>query len=206
MNGLAGMELLSPLQPGSASFQPGNASCGSGLTGLAGMERLSPLQPGGASVQPDNVSKGSGADEMAGTEFSSPFQPDGATVPPGKVSVQSGRPSSQHQCAIVQPGSASVQPGKASGQPGNASVQPFDMPAQPPSAVDDTAGSGTVAAARVSPNAGEAAPAVQQLLVVRPLLEVSRATLRQLLLDENLPWIDDPTNADRSFSRNAIRS
>ncbi len=42
--------------------------------------------------------------------------------------------------------------------------------------------------------------------LLRPLLGVHRAELRQLLRSCGVPWIDDPTNEDRSYARNAIRA
>ena len=42
--------------------------------------------------------------------------------------------------------------------------------------------------------------------VLRPLLGVGRSQLRGLLKRCGVAWVDDPTNADTSYSRNAIRS
>ena len=39
----------------------------------------------------------------------------------------------------------------------------------------------------------------------RPLLQVAGPTLREWLARENVPFIDDPTNADVAFTRNRIR-
>jgi tRNA(Ile)-lysidine synthase len=41
--------------------------------------------------------------------------------------------------------------------------------------------------------------------LVRPLLNVDRAALQQYALDENLLWVDDPSNANRRFDRNFLR-
>ncbi len=41
--------------------------------------------------------------------------------------------------------------------------------------------------------------------VVRPLLEVSRSTLRAYLRSKNQSWLDDVTNADTSMDRNYLR-
>ncbi|GEM84427.1 MAG: tRNA(Ile)-lysidine synthase [Meiothermus sp.] len=41
--------------------------------------------------------------------------------------------------------------------------------------------------------------------VVRPLLEVSRSTLRAYLRSKNQDWLDDITNADTSMDRNFLR-
>ena len=41
---------------------------------------------------------------------------------------------------------------------------------------------------------------------LRPLLEVSGASLRQWLLLHSLPFVDDPSNADQRFTRNLIRA
>lgn len=41
--------------------------------------------------------------------------------------------------------------------------------------------------------------------VVRPLLEVSRSTLRTYLRSKNQGWLDDVTNADTSMDRNYLR-
>lgn len=42
--------------------------------------------------------------------------------------------------------------------------------------------------------------------VLRPLLGVRRSQLRALLRRCGVAWVDDPTNADTSYSRNAIRA
>lgn len=42
--------------------------------------------------------------------------------------------------------------------------------------------------------------------VLRPLLGVRRGQLRALLRRCGVAWLDDPTNADTSYSRNAIRA
>ena len=39
----------------------------------------------------------------------------------------------------------------------------------------------------------------------RPLLAVSGAQLRQGLTDADIPWVEDPTNADTAYTRNRIR-
>jgi tRNA(Ile)-lysidine synthase len=41
--------------------------------------------------------------------------------------------------------------------------------------------------------------------VVRPLLGVSRAALREAVESAGLPWVDDPTNRDLSVPRNRVR-
>lgn len=41
--------------------------------------------------------------------------------------------------------------------------------------------------------------------VIRPLLEVRRAGLREALREVGLGWVEDPTNADLRFARNRIR-
>jgi tRNA(Ile)-lysidine synthase len=41
--------------------------------------------------------------------------------------------------------------------------------------------------------------------VIRPLLDVRRPALRELLVAAGLPWLEDPTNQDRRFARNRIR-
>jgi len=41
--------------------------------------------------------------------------------------------------------------------------------------------------------------------LVRPLLNVNRADIRQYALDEDLRWLDDPSNTDRRFDRNFLR-
>ncbi len=40
---------------------------------------------------------------------------------------------------------------------------------------------------------------------MRPLLNVSGAAIRSWLEDENIAFIDDPTNTDTAFTRNRIR-
>lgn len=40
----------------------------------------------------------------------------------------------------------------------------------------------------------------------RPLLDVPGADIRVYLAEQNLPWIDDPTNTDARYTRNRIRS
>ena len=57
-------------------------------------------------------------------------------------------------------------------------------------------GSGTRGLGAIRPKAG---------LVIRPLLEVSRAELRQFAADEGLTFREDETNADVQFPRNRIR-
>lgn len=42
--------------------------------------------------------------------------------------------------------------------------------------------------------------------IVRPLLEIRRATLRDLLRNADVGWIDDPTNSDRRFERPRLRA
>lgn len=44
------------------------------------------------------------------------------------------------------------------------------------------------------------------LTVIRPLLGVSRAALRDVLRNEGLGWIEDPTNADPAFDRTRART
>jgi len=41
--------------------------------------------------------------------------------------------------------------------------------------------------------------------IVRPLLEVDRAEVRQYLRDRNIPWREDSTNENLQFARNRIR-
>jgi tRNA(Ile)-lysidine synthase len=41
--------------------------------------------------------------------------------------------------------------------------------------------------------------------VIRPLLDVRRAELREALREVGLRWVEDPTNADLRFARNRIR-
>jgi len=41
--------------------------------------------------------------------------------------------------------------------------------------------------------------------LARPLLNTDRADLQQYALDENLRWIDDPSNTNRRFDRNFLR-
>jgi tRNA(Ile)-lysidine synthase len=41
--------------------------------------------------------------------------------------------------------------------------------------------------------------------VIRPLLDVRRAALREALAAAGLPWVEDPTNRDPKFLRNRIR-
>jgi len=42
--------------------------------------------------------------------------------------------------------------------------------------------------------------------IVRPLLDVRRATLRALLDDGAIPYVDDPSNADPAYLRNRVRA
>src|SRR5690606_8982674 len=42
--------------------------------------------------------------------------------------------------------------------------------------------------------------------IVRPLLEIRRATLRDLLRNADVGWVDDPTNSDRRFERPRLRA
>ena len=41
--------------------------------------------------------------------------------------------------------------------------------------------------------------------LVRPILDVSRASLRNYAQSQDLAWIDDPSNEDRQFDRNYLR-
>jgi tRNA(Ile)-lysidine synthase len=41
--------------------------------------------------------------------------------------------------------------------------------------------------------------------LVRPLLDVDRADIQQYAREQNLEWIDDPSNTDRRFDRNFLR-
>lgn len=41
--------------------------------------------------------------------------------------------------------------------------------------------------------------------LVRPMLNVDRAAIQQYASDENLSWVEDPSNADRRFDRNFLR-
>lgn len=40
---------------------------------------------------------------------------------------------------------------------------------------------------------------------LRPLLQVERADLRAFLTDQNIPWVDDPSNEDARFERVKVR-
>lgn len=51
-----------------------------------------------------------------------------------------------------------------------------------------------------------ARPLGSGLSLVRPLLEVEPASLAALCAAEHLPYVLDPTNADRRYARNALRS
>jgi tRNA(Ile)-lysidine synthase len=48
-------------------------------------------------------------------------------------------------------------------------------------------------------------PDFAEVAVVRPLLDVQRRTLRDLLLAHRQPWIEDPMNADARFARVRVR-
>jgi tRNA(Ile)-lysidine synthase len=41
--------------------------------------------------------------------------------------------------------------------------------------------------------------------LVRPMLDVNRADIQQYASDENLRWVEDPSNTDRRFDRNFLR-
>ena len=43
------------------------------------------------------------------------------------------------------------------------------------------------------------------LILLRPLLRLPRATLRMFLTDQAIPWIDDPSNANPAFERTRLR-
>lgn len=43
-------------------------------------------------------------------------------------------------------------------------------------------------------------------LLIRPLLNISRAKLETYAADYKLEWVDDPSNADNSFDRNFLRN
>jgi tRNA(Ile)-lysidine synthase len=57
-------------------------------------------------------------------------------------------------------------------------------------------GSGPRGLASIRPRAGR---------VIRPLIEIPRAELRQYAQDHRLQWCEDDTNADRSIPRNRVR-
>lgn len=48
-------------------------------------------------------------------------------------------------------------------------------------------------------------PEGRGLMLLRPLLDVSRASLRDLLREDGLAWIEDPANADPRFLRSRAR-
>jgi tRNA(Ile)-lysidine synthase len=48
-------------------------------------------------------------------------------------------------------------------------------------------------------------PEGRNLWLARPLLDISRKTLRQFLKQQDLRWIDDPSNQNRSYARVRIR-
>ena len=41
--------------------------------------------------------------------------------------------------------------------------------------------------------------------IIRPLVDIRRAALREMLTAEGIAWVDDPTNRDPKFRRNRIR-
>lgn len=53
---------------------------------------------------------------------------------------------------------------------------------------------------------GTAARAGSRTAILRPLLGISRQALRRVLVEQGVQWVEDPTNQDRSYSRNALRS
>jgi tRNA(Ile)-lysidine synthase len=48
-------------------------------------------------------------------------------------------------------------------------------------------------------------PEGHNMWVARPLLDISRKTLRQFLKQQGLRWIDDPSNQNRSYARVRVR-
>ena len=44
------------------------------------------------------------------------------------------------------------------------------------------------------------------MLFLRPLLQVPAATLRAWLVEQHIPFVDDPTNTDERYTRNRIRA
>jgi len=71
---------------------------------------------------------------------------------------------------------------------------------------DDNAESFILAAVRGSPGSGlSGIRPVRSDCIMRPLLSVSRASLREFLRSLNMRWIEDPTNDDISGARNYIR-
>ncbi|WP_292095581.1 tRNA lysidine(34) synthetase TilS, partial [Brevundimonas sp.] len=49
-------------------------------------------------------------------------------------------------------------------------------------------------------------PEGRGLMLLRPLLDVSRATLRTFLTDRGLDWIEDPANGDPAYGRSRARA
>lgn len=74
---------------------------------------------------------------------------------------------------------------------------------------DDQAESVLLALSRGAGVAGLAAMAARferhGMAFARPLLEVPAAELRHWLQQQQVPWIDDPTNVDQRFTRNRFR-
>ncbi|KAI9230527.1 MAG: PP-loop family-domain-containing protein [Piptocephalis tieghemiana] len=45
-----------------------------------------------------------------------------------------------------------------------------------------------------------------KLWVIRPLLHLPKSTLQQACMEQGIKWVEDPSNADTRYQRNAIRS
>lgn len=139
-------------------------------------------------------SRGSGIPGLAGMKLQSPLQPDSLAFHYDGAREQEVSNEQEAEQASTSGTSHS-----------EASVATAARPNPDPEAARPDEDSATATALLAPPKAKAAAGVAQSVTVIRPLLEVSRAALRQLLVRENLPWRDDPTNADRSYSRNAIR-
>jgi tRNA(Ile)-lysidine synthase len=72
--------------------------------------------------------------------------------------------------------------------------------------LDDLAETVLINLLRGTGTAGASGIPARRGSVVRPLLDERRATLRALLDDAQLPYRDDPSNADPAFLRNRVRA
>ena len=48
--------------------------------------------------------------------------------------------------------------------------------------------------------------AMQEILLLRPLLECGKGALKDFLREERMPWVEDPSNANEGFARVRIRN
>mmetsp|Transcript_16951 Transcript_16951/g.50613 ORF Transcript_16951/g.50613 Transcript_16951/m.50613 type:complete len:493 (-) Transcript_16951:513-1991(-) len=153
-------------------------SRGSGLGGLAGMTAASMLLPGHSAVggRASWSRREIGSGGMNNSGDSTPTTTTATTTSASTISIgASCRQDRDHR--------DDVQVFRPSAQHVAADADPSDG---------------------ALPGSGDPLLATR-IMLLRPLLDVSRQTLRQVLTEAGVQWVEDPTNRDRTYSRNALR-